>query len=218
MPNDLGLPDWFPDDFAASDEMIMALEGVEDYGSEEGGSTVTQLGLAGGDGILGQLDLAGGLIGQLLDFAVGNEAWRKEKRNAHGQWTRGGASGAVAKRMATAQLMNPGMQRTTMHRVQANRAAAQQAVASRLAEEHARRALDEAKSEVERVTRELQEQAHTEEQRKHRVKLAVHAVLVIGGAVLAAIMAHYDISPVVAAFAGAMPLLGMELTDWKKKL
>lgn len=208
MPNDLGLPDWFPDDFAASDEMIMALEGVEDYGSEEGGSIVTQLGLAND----------GGLVGQLLDLSVGNEAWRREKRNAHGQWTSGGAASSVAKRMAIAQARSPGMERTTFRRVQANRAAAQQQIASRLAEEHARRALEEAKAEVQRVTSELQQTAQTEEQRKHRVKLAVHACLIIGGAILAAILAHFDVSPVVAAFAGAMPLLGTELTDWKKKL
>lgn len=172
--------------------------------------------------IMEQLDLSAdtsGLLAQIMELAVGNEAWRKERRDAHGQWTRGSAATAVAKRTALATgRPSAGMQRVSARRAVQNRQAAQTAVAERIAEDKARKALDDAKAEVERVTRELQQQASTEETKKHRVKLAVHAVLIAAGALLAAVLAHYDVSPVLASLTAAMPLLATELTDWRKKL
>jgi hypothetical protein len=182
----------------------------EDTGSEEGG-------------LLGQLDMAGdasSIIGQLLDLAH-TEAWRREARGPGGQWT--SSSGSTARRSwADGPRGNPnlqaGMARHAQHQAMQNRQAAQNSVAERIAEEKARKALEEARAEVSRATRELKETAKTEETQKHRTKLAVHALLVVGGALLAAVLAHFDVSPVLAAMSTAFPLLAAELTDWKKKL
>ena len=122
---------------------------------------------------------------------------------------------ASARRSAS---MTVGTARPLMQQAQANRTGAQTAVAQRVAEEKARQALDAARQELDKTRKELEENARSAENQKHRTKLAVHALLVTAGAILAAIMAHYDISPVLAAFAGAGPLLGIELTDWRKKL
>jgi hypothetical protein len=213
VPNDQGLPNWFPDDFAADDEITTALEGDQD---EDWGPQVEQYANSGL--ISDQLKLAEagdgeGILGQLIELA-GNEAWRREHRGPHGQWTGGSGGSAAFRRSATP----PAMARVTQRRAAANRAQAQQAVADRLAEEHARKALEDAKAEVERVTTQLRQEATSEEERKHRVKLAVHAVLIIGGAILAAILAGIGAAPVLAAFAAAGPLLATELTDWRKKL
>jgi hypothetical protein len=170
------------------------------------------------DTIVDQLDLSGteGIIGQLIDLAGRTPAWVHEKRDAHGQWARGsGGPMASARRSAS---MTVGTARPLMQQAQANRAGAQTAVAQRVAEEKARQALDAARQELDKTRKELEENARSAENQKHRTKLAVHALLVTAGAILAAIMAHYDISPVLAAFAGAGPLLGIELTDWRKKL
>lgn len=214
----------------AADVDAMAAEGISpeipwDYNDDpdpdpiaQGAGAAPQIEQFTSEGLIsGQLELAmagdgEGILGQLVELA-GSEAWRHERRGAHGQWTGGGGMSARSN-----PAMSVGHARRVQQQARANRESAQTAVASRLAEEHARKALEDAKAEVERVTQQLKDEAKTEENARHRTKLAVHAVLIIAGAVIAAILAHFDVSPVVAAFAGAMPLLGTELTDWKKKL
>jgi len=203
VPNNLGLPDWFPDDFAADDTVYEELAGDFVTGSEEGGIAV-QMGLADAEGI----------TGQLIDLSR-TPAWVNEKRAADGQWTRGGTSPA---RRAMVGGASHSTSSVAIRQAQANRQAATTAVAERVAEVQARKALEDAKAEVEKVAEQLKQEAKDAEDRKHRVKLAVHALLVVGGAILAAILAHYDVSPAIAALSGAFPLLAIELTDWRKKL
>lgn len=168
-----------------------------------------------------QLDLAGadGILGQLIELA-GNEAWRHERRGPHGEWVRG-ASAPPTRRggvRSTASTVASSQRRVMQGHVVRSQQQAAAAIAEKVAEEKARRALEEARAEVERVTRQLREEAKTEETQKHRTKLALHGVLIMAGAFLAAIMAHFDVSPVLAAFAGSVPYLLTELTDWRKKL
>jgi hypothetical protein len=164
------------------------------------------------DTITDQLDLASAdpanILGQVLELAASG-AWQHERRGPDGKWI------GSAQRNPNTSVM----QSRALHRaVTANRMSAQQQVAAKVAEDKAHQALEEARAEVERVAAELKQEEQNEENRKHRIKLAVHAALILGGAILAALMAHFDVSPVLASFAGAMPILTMELADWKKKL
>jgi hypothetical protein len=168
-----------------------------------------------------QLDLTAdvtGLLGQLIDLSVGNEAWRKEKRDAHGQWTRGAGTGPSRSAVAHTGRVDTTQRRILQQRVVRQRQEASAQVAERIAEDKARKALEEARAEVERVTKQLKEEAKTESNAAHRVKLAIHALIWIAGGIAAALMAHLGVDPTLAGFASAIPVLGVELVDWKKKL
>ena len=186
--------------------------------------------------ITDQIMMDGTITVQLIELA-GSEAWRHEKRGPHGEWVSG--SGGSTPRTPTAfrsRTHSPspsprrtptgprlhstpaGMARPLQQAAAQNRAAAHEAVAARISEEKARQALDEAKAEVEKVTAQLKTEAKSEETAKHRVKLALHALLIMAAAALTALMAHFGMNEIAAAFAGATPYLAIELTDWKKKL
>lgn len=189
-----------------ADRMAWAEDEIEMYetGSDEGG-IAAQMGLAEAEGI----------VGQLIELAR-TPGWVGEKRDSHGQWTGGG--GAVARRTMVSGGTSHGMSAVTMRQAQANRQSAQAAVAERIAEDQARKALDVARQELNAARKELEETERTKDNAKHRSKLASHALLVLGGALLAAILAHFDVSPVLAGLSTAMPLLTTELVDWRKKL
>lgn len=167
------------------------------------------------------------IVGQLLDLA--GEAWRHERRGPGGQWVRtpggdirspGGTvrtPGGTLRRSMTPGA-SPQQRARRVQQIQRRHEQAQTAVAERLAEEKARQALEEAKNEVEKVSEQLKEESKTEEQRKHRMKLALHAITVLGGALLAAVLAHFDVSPVIAGMSSGLPLIIQELVDFKKYL
>lgn len=186
---------------------------IEQYATSGGGEDM--------DTILDQMGLseAEGVVGQLIELAR-TPAWVNEKRDAHGQWTRGGGgTGPGRPRMAVAAgSVGVAQRRMLQQRVVQQRHEATAAVAERISQEHAQRALDEARAEVERVANQLKDEQRTAENAKHRAKLALHAVLILGGGILAAVLAHFDISPVLAGMASTLPLLATELTDWRKKL
>jgi type IV secretory pathway VirB10-like protein len=175
------------------------------------------------DTILEQLTDTDSALAQLIELAIGNEPWRRERRDARGEWTRSGrAPGTPSTGRAFKPRADPNMSvvntKALTRQAQTNRQAAAEAVAAKISEQKARAALEEARRELEKTRQELEETARTEENAKHRTKLAIHALLVTAGAILAAVMVHFDVSPVLASFGAAMPLLTTELVDWRKKL
>lgn len=147
-------------------------------------------------------------------------AWRHEARGRHGEWTGGGSSfvarQARQQRRARENALIRASQAAPVDIEQLR--AEHRAVADEVARNHAEHVMAQAKEEIDATAKRLQEAKEQQEHQSHRVKLAVHMLVIAAGAILAASLAAIAAPAVLAALGAGLPLAVQELVDWKKKL
>lgn len=144
-----------------------------------------------------------------------------ELRDSHGRWVRGGAGSS----RPGVKLPSESVPARDITQEAMIHSAAAEARARAHAEALVARASTEHKVEIHRMLAEvkssnahLKEMQKAEEDKKHRVKVATHILLIIGGAILAFVEAHFGVHESVAIVSSGMPLAIQELLDFFKRL
>lgn len=169
-------------------------------------------------------------------------SWVNEKRGPDGRWTRSGGGSSPIMQASARQMGSNTTSASILARQQAARQREQAAkidraaraadslvtpasirhenvaVSEAAARNHAQNVLAQAQTQISHIGEQLQAAKAAEEDQKHRVKLALHALVIAAGAALAMVLAKMDLSPAIDALGAAAPLLIQELIDWKKKL
>jgi hypothetical protein len=130
--------------------------------------------------------------------AIELAAWQHEIRGPDGRFRSGGASRTGVTSRPVISQSSPAA------------TAWQNRVSSATAVQQARTARS--------IVSDTETQLKATEDRKHRVKLAVHAGLVVAGALLALVLHQTGSPEALSAFGASAPLLVQELIDWAKKL
>lgn len=140
--------------------------------------------------------------------AIDLAAWEHELRDSHGRFSKGGGgSGSSLPSPPRTPMLNP--MTATMTPPSAAR------WQNRISGMQAQHEMQTART----VVADAEQRMKTEENHRHKTKLAVHAGLIAAGGVLALILAHFfGSTEAVGAIGAGTPLLVQEIVDWAKKL
>ena len=159
-----------------------------------------------------------------LDVIELSDAWRHELRGPHGEWARGGGRGGTTFVERQARQQRRARENALIKAAKVAPVDIEQlrqehrAMANEVARNHAEHVMAQAQEEIAKSAQMLQKAQEQKERQSHRVKLAVHMLVIAAGAVLAAVLASMAAPAVLAALGAGIPLAVQELVDWKKKL
>lgn len=146
-----------------------------------------------------------GIVAQIHSLANDQEAidlaaWEHELRGPDGRFMKAGGSGMRTTGTPMLTTASPAASARWQNRVSSVQVQGEVAQARKVAAE-------------------TEQKLHTAEGHKHRVKLAVHAGLIVAGGILAVVLAHiFGGSEAVGAIGAGTPLLVQEIIDAAKKL
>jgi hypothetical protein len=174
-----------------------------------------------------------GIADQVFDLSR-PPTWVNEKRNTHGEWTRGGSGTRTISSQVSADVrLRAAHQRMAASRAQS---AAPTPDIEKIAKQHAASVVAEATAEMKAEQRQIvgevvakvqavnakleatKEEAESESKHKHRVKLAVEGLLAIGSGIIALISAKMGAPEAVSVLAPVAPFILQAVIEFLKRL